>query len=337
MNRNVFIAILALMCTGCKVKKGTEVITPIKVETEVVTEKTNSDQSIYVGVIEENSSSALSFPLSGTILRTFANEGERVTKGQVLATLDDNSVRQVYATAEATLSQARDAYNRMKQLYDAESLPEMKWVEIKTKLQQAESAFEIAKKNLGECTLKAPFTGIIGKRLASAGEIAVPGAAIMTLLDVNNLKVCFSVPEQEIGSITQESLISVKIEALNGLSFSCSDIEKSASANPLTHTYNVRATLKESLSQVLPGMVCSVEVNSKDANSYILLPLSCITQSNNGEHFVWKVVDNTAKRQVIRIGATIGNSIVIEEGLHIGDRVVTKGKQKIGEGSKIEW
>lgn len=337
MYRSISILALVLLCVGCKQKPTNESVTPVNVETEVVAQTENFNKSVYVGIIEESVSSSLSFPVSGTILHILVDEGDRVTKGQTLATLDDSSLRQVYATAEATLKQARDAYSRMKQLHDAESLPDIKWIEVQTKLQQAESAFEIAKKNLDECILKAPFTGVVGKRLAASGETALPSTPVMTLLDVSNLKVRFAVPEQEVSTISNKSIISVKIEALGGLSYSCSDTEKSAAANPLAHTYDVRATLKGSQSEVLPGMVCTVEVSNSESGSYILLPLGCITQTSNGEHFVWKVVDNTAKRQRVRIGETRGNSVIIEEGLHVGDRVVIKGKQKIGEGSKIEW
>lgn len=59
---------------------------------------------------------------------------------------------------------------RLRQLYDAESLPQIKWVEAQTRLRQAESAYGIARKNLDDCKLYAPFTGVIGKRQAAAGR-----------------------------------------------------------------------------------------------------------------------------------------------------------------------
>ena len=96
-------------------------------------------------------------------------------KGQLLAELDSTSARQTFDAARASLEQAEDACGRLRQLYEAQSLPEIKWVEAQTRLRQAESLFEIAKKNLSDCALYAPFDGVVGERRASAGETVLPG------------------------------------------------------------------------------------------------------------------------------------------------------------------
>lgn len=337
MNRLLVVMMLALLMVGCKPKGQKEKETPVKVETEVVSMVANAHRATYVGVIEEKSASAISFPTAGTILRVWVDEGERVTKGQTLATLDESSAKHVYTTAWAALDQAKDAYSRLKQLHDAESLPEMKWVEIQTKLQQAESAFEMAKENLDDCVLKAPFSGVIGKRMAAAGETAVPGVAVMTLLDISGLKVRFAVPEQEIGEITGEQRVCVKVEALDGLTLYGTDLEKGAVADALAHTYDIKATLKDTQGKVLPGMVCSVEVENETENHHVVLPLRCIFQSQDGTHFVWKVLGDKTQRQKVSLGGMVGNSVAITEGLQAGDRIVTRGMQKVGEGTKIVW
>ena len=337
MNRLWTVVMLALLIAGCKPKGQKEKEAPVKVETEVVSIVADAHRAAYVGVIEEKSASAISFPMAGTILQVWVDEGERVNQGQTLATLDESSAKHVYTTARATLEQAKDAYTRLKQLHDAESLPEIKWVEIQTKLQQAEAAFEMAKKNLDDCVLKAPFAGVIGKRMAAAGERAVPGVAVMTLLDVSGLKVRFAVPEQEISAITGEQLVSVKVEALDGLTFQGTDLEKGSVADALAHTYDIRATLKDTQGQILPGMVCSVEVEKETESQHVVLPLRCISQSQDGTHFVWKVVDDETMRQKVSLGKMVGNSVAITGGLQPGDRIVTRGMQKVGEGTKIVW
>ena len=90
--------------------------------------------------------------------------GDRVAKGQLIATVDPFSMQSSYDAAKASLAQAEDAYRRMKELYDKGSLPEIKWVEVQSKLQQAKSMEEVARKNLDDCKLYAPFSGIISER-----------------------------------------------------------------------------------------------------------------------------------------------------------------------------
>ena len=158
MKRTVFCAAL-LLAAGCSSPKKNRTVDPLRVETIVAAPSADVGAAVYVGAIEEESSAALSFPVAGTVARTFADEGRRVGKGHLLAELDPTSARRTFEAAEAALNQAKDACARLKQLYDAESLPEIKWVEAQTRLRQAEAAFGIAKKNLEDCSLYAPFPG----------------------------------------------------------------------------------------------------------------------------------------------------------------------------------
>ena len=180
MKRTVFCAAL-LLAAGCSSPKKNRTVDPLRVETIVAAPSADVGAAVYVGAIEEESSAALSFPVAGTVARTFADEGRRVGKGLLLAELDPTSARRTFEAAEAALNQAKDACARLKQLYDAESLPEIKWVEAQTRLRQAEAAFGIAKKNLEDCSLYAPFSGVVGQRRISAGETALPGVPVLAL------------------------------------------------------------------------------------------------------------------------------------------------------------
>lgn len=85
-------------------------------------------------------------------------------QGQLLATLDEVSMQNRYQAAKAALKQAEDAYQRMKELHEKGSLAEMKWVEVQSKLQQAQSMEAVARKNLTDCQLYAPFSGVIAEK-----------------------------------------------------------------------------------------------------------------------------------------------------------------------------
>ena len=218
MKQTTFCAIL-LLATGCTSPKKAHTADPLRVGSIVVTPSSDIDAALYVGTIEEETSAALSFPVAGTVARTYADEGQRVQQGQLLAELDPTSARQTFDAAQAALDQAKDACARLKQLYDAESLPQIKWVEAQTRLRQAESAYGIARKNLDDCKLYAPFTGVIGKRQAAAGETVMPGVPAMTLLRIGTVKVRFPVPEQEIARLGTDSRLRITVAALGDRAF----------------------------------------------------------------------------------------------------------------------
>uniref|UniRef100_UPI003FEDBC9A efflux RND transporter periplasmic adaptor subunit n=1 Tax=Alistipes shahii TaxID=328814 RepID=UPI003FEDBC9A len=336
MKRTVFCAAL-LLAAGCSSPKKNRTVDPLRVETIVAAPSADVGAAVYVGAIEEESSAALSFPVAGTVARTFADEGRRVGKGHLLAELDPTSARRTFEAAEAALNQAKDACARLKQLYDAESLPEIKWVEAQTRLRQAEAAFGIAKKNLEDSSLYAPFSGVVGQRRISAGETALPGVPVLTLLEVGRVKVRFSVPEQEIARLGADSRIGVGVAALGDRVFPAGKIEKGAVANPAAHTYDVRATLDNAAGELLPGMVCRVTVSPAESAEEIAVPLRAVQQAGDGSRFVWTVRGDSAVRTAVTTGRLVNNGIVLTGGVAAGDRIVVDGMQKIGEGSKVVW
>ena len=336
MKRTILVAAL-LMAAGCSSPKKARTVDPLRVETIVAAPSADAGAAVYVGTIEEEASASLSFPVPGTVARTFADEGQRVRQGQLLAELDPTSARQTFDAAEAALNQAKDACARLRQLYDAESLPEIQWVEAQTRLRQAEAAFEIARKNLGDCSLSAPFAGVVGRRQASAGENVLPGVPVMTLLRIGNVKVRFSVPEQEIARLGADSRIGVGVAALGDRVFPAGKIEKGAVANPAAHTYDVRATLDNAAGELLPGMVCRVTVSPAESAEEIAVPLRAVQQAGDGSRFVWTVRGDSAVRTAVTTGRLVNNGIVLTGGVAAGDRIVVDGMQKIGEGSKVVW
>ena len=335
MKRMLFAAAL-LLGGGCA-SSGTSSAPsgPLSVGTLVVEPRADMDAGRYVGVIEETEAAALSFPTSGTILRMSAEEGGRVRRGDLIAELDPTSARQTFEATEAALGQARDACARLRQLHDANSLPEVQWIEAQTRLRQAEAAFGIARKNLDNCKLYAPFSGVVGTKRAAVGETAMPGVPVVTLLEIGSVKVRFSVPEQEIAAISADSRVTLRVPALGDSLFTAGPVEKGAVANPAAHTYDVRAVLPNPGAKLLPGMVCHVTVVPAGAVEEIAVPVRAVQQAGDGSRFVWCVEGDSVVRAEVRTGRFVGNEVVIESGLRAGERIVTDGMQKIGQGSKV--
>ncbi len=335
--KNIAIIGFLLLNVGCSSNHRTYQLNPMRVNTMVIEPSCDIDARVYVGTIEESASAALSFAVPGTISRMYVDEGDKVVKGKLLAELDPTSVRQSYEAAKATLEQAEDACKRLKILYDGNSLPEIKWVEAQTRLSQAQSAFRIAEKNLGDTRLVAPFSGVIGKRRLSAGENAMPGIPVVTLFDIDKVKVRFSVPESEIASLSVDSRVGVRVAALNDRQFEAEKIEKGAVANAATHTYDVRASMDNDKRELLPGMVCNVEVSPANGIEEIAIPLRALQKSGNGKSFVWKVQGDSVVRSEVVTNRLVNNGVAVSEGLAKGDRIVIDGMQKIGQGSKVIW
>jgi len=213
----------------------------------------------------------------------------------------------------------------------------VQWVEIQSKVAQAKSQYEVAKKNLADCRLTAPVSGIVGKKLVGAGETAMPSQAVVTILDISSVKVKVAVPEAEISSINASTHSTISVEAAQA-KVSGGRIEKGVQADALTHTYDVRISVANGDRKLLPGMVASVKFIAEGSQGITgkSLPVTAVQKDADGSLFVWTVsADNTAHRTKVTIGANHGNHVAITDGLSIGQRVVTEGYQKLSEGTKV--
>lgn len=169
--------------------------------------------------------------------------GSRVRQGQLLATLDEVSMQNTYQAAKAALKQAEDAYQRMKELHEKGSLAEMKWVEVQSKLQQAQSMEAVARKNLTDCQQYAPFSGVIAEKSLEVGQNVVPGVQVLKLVSDDRLKVRISVPETEIARVARGQKAVIEAPVLNGAKAEGVVTEKGVQANPLSRSYEVNVSI----------------------------------------------------------------------------------------------
>ena len=337
MKKDILVLLTILMVCSCGERKESGAKAPTRVKTQLVSPALSDDAQTYVGIVEEREGTAVSFTGMGVVKRVLVNEGQAIGRGQLIAEMDDTQARNLLSGAEAQMNQANDALERYKMLHDNGSLPEVQWVEIQSKVAQAKSQLEVAKKNLADCLLTAPVSGIIGKKLVGAGETALPSQAVVTILDISNVKVKVAVPEAEINSISTSTLSTISVEAAQ-TSVSGGRIEKGVQADALTHTYDVRISVPNGDRRLLPGMVASVRFITEGSQSISgkSLPVTSVQKAADGSLFVWTVAsDSTAHRSKVGIGATNGNHVTITEGLNMGQRVVTEGYQKLSEGSKV--
>lgn len=340
MKKLLFAVLLLAVFSGCGESKKKEQKAPTRVKTQVVSSEFLNEAQTYVGIVEEREATAVSFTGMGVVRRVLVNEGQAVGRGQLLAVMDDTQARNMLSGAEAQMAQANDAFERYKMLHDAGSLPEVQWVEIQSKVAQAKSQLEVAKKNLRDCRLVAPVGGIIGQKRVGAGETAMPSQAVVTILDVSTVKVKVSVPEGEIAAIQANTPTTISVEAI-GETMPGGRIEKGVVADALTHTYDVRINVANGGRRLLPGMVASVRFRQGEASQSVAkmsLPMTAVQKAADGSLFVWTVAhDSTAHRTKVTIGSASGNYIAITDGLDMGQRVVTEGYQKLSEGTKVVY
>lgn len=326
----------SLALAGCQVKEEkTGGPSPVRVKVMKVALSEQKTSGRFSGTVEEAAGTPLSFSVMGTVNAVSFRLGDRVEKGQLLASLDATSVRSSYDAAKAALVQAEDAYRRMKELHGKGSLPEIKWVEVQSKLQQARSMEEMARKNLKDCKLYAPFSGVIADKSVEVGQNVIPGMAVGKLLGVSRLKVKISMPESEIASVSLHQKAEIVVPALGSRRFSGMVSEKGIMADPFSRSYEVKIDVADAGGDLMPGMVTEVRLAGAGGGTAVIVPARIVQLDEKNRSFVWIDNNGVAEKRVISCGDFAGDGVVITSGLKVEDRIIVEGQQKVCNGTKI--
>jgi membrane fusion protein, multidrug efflux system len=320
-------AVLVLGGTACRHKVELPEKEPLKVSVAVIDSVAGGMTRTYVGEVQEDMSIALSFPTGGKITSVHVKDGDHVTAGQLLATIDNSNAQNAYKSAAATLKQAEDGYRRLKKVYEQGSLPEVKWVEMLTNLEKARSMEQLAKKQVEECSMYAPVSGIVNKCNINAGARLLPGEPAMTILDMNSVSVVFSVPESDIAAIAIGSPAMLAVPALQDKTIACTVTDKGVESNRISHSYQVKIKLANADGSLMPGMVCKVSLAGRSSEG-IVVPARAVQTRPDGLS-VWVVHNGQAQIRYIQSAGFTAGGVAVASGLTYGDTVITAGYQKL--------
>lgn len=337
----VFGLLSLIACTNNKqVQENKPTNKGIKVVVSPVKEEVNYLNLKYSGTVEASKVIPLTFRTSGTIEKISVDVGDRVVKGQLLASIDKTDMQNIYNVTRAKYEQAKDAYDRLKSVHDQGSLPEIKWVEMETNLEQAKSSLEIAKNNLDKCDLRSPVDGVIGRKNIEPGQSAI-GVSIspIELVEIETVYVKVSVPENEISKIKKGQSAVFIVSALDDKQFQGVVTNVSPVADVISRTYTVKVKVENPKYELKPGMVCDVTLKINQTPHALTVPYSAVSKDDNGNTFVYTVSNDGkhANKQVIETGFYNGSNIEVTKGVSKGELVISEGINKLSDNCLIEY
>ncbi|MCH4182556.1 MAG: efflux RND transporter periplasmic adaptor subunit [Prevotella sp.] len=332
----IAILLASILMTGCSSKKEKAYkMPPVKVKVETVSEADYHRGGDYLTTVEPDLEAGLSFQVSGNVEAVTVDEGEFVRKGQLLARLSPGRAGDAYMAARAQYDRASDAYKRMKQLYKDKSLPSMKWVESQSDYASALAQLRVAGKDLHDGSLYAPFDGVISKKLIEIGMNVSPGVPVLSLIKIDKINACISIPEKDISGIKLGTPVTVNFPVLKR-SFTGRVSLKNLSADPLSQTYTVKVKLSNPHHEILPGMMGRAIVKDKGGRGFLVLPEQAVQLSSDNTRYVW-VVNSSGHvgRKKIAVSSETPDGVRVSGEVHLGERVVIEGFQKLSDGMSV--
>lgn len=316
---------------------------PVTVRVKTLEKTDNVDSRTYVGTVKASRSATISCRYSGSLESLRVRQGDRVSEGDVIAVVNSQTVKSMLDMAEATLAQAQDGYDRAKTVHESGSIADVKWIDVQTSLAKARASADAARAAYDDCTLKAPYSGVIGEVFVDEGVDVGVAEPVARLVDISSVEIDISVPESEISGISEGDIVSVSVPALGGVCFRGSVSAKGISASFLSHSYGCTVRPERDIKGLMPGMVCKVSIDRGDCG--VVIPASVVKtdiryMNGKGEDesvkYVWTVDDGKVVKTEIKTGGFSGDGVLVLSGLKEGDTIIVGGTQKVSSGMPVK-
>ena len=329
----LLLAALAVSCQGGNTKTVTEKA-PVRVKVFRAQMQPVQSNKTYVGQVESATDINISSPFSARIVSIKVKPGQKVKEGDILAELYSEHIETMFTSAQATVNQAQDAYDRLLKVKDNGSVSELKMVEVQTQLSKAQAALRSAAKSKEDCIIKAPMSGTVGEVKVKTGEDLAPMQQIFRLIDLERLEIAIDVPEMELSLYGKGSEALVCVPALGEEPIAARLTEKGVSSSVLGHSYKCKLSLSCCPEDLRPGMIAKVSF-CREEQEAVVIPASAIRRDGQGT-YLWLVdADLTVRKGRITTGDFSGSGVIVESGLQAGDMVVCEGMSKISTGMRV--
>ena len=350
MNNKIFSAviislfsIMLVSCGGNK-KEGFS-FPPVQVASYTVKEASASYYNNYPATVVALNQVEIRPEVSGYLTNIYFKDGQHVTKGMKLYTIDQQQYQAAYNIAEANLNKAKQDYNRYKELAKSDAIAAQTLEHSLEDLKAAESNLNSVETNLRNSVITAPFSGTIGISKVKLGSSVSAGQTLMNTLSSDNpMAVDFNIDEKLIEHFTDllnrkntkdDSTFSLILPDENIYPYHGRLILLDRAVDPQTGTITARLEFPNPRNILRPGLTCSVRILNNNTSKSVIIPYKAVTVEM-GEYFVFVIHKNKVAQQRIEIGRTINNDMVIvENGLKPGEEIVTQGIQKLRNGSQI--
>lgn len=342
--------ILFASCGSDDKKAVVDNSTAIAVQTKIVSEDNSSPFLTVSGKIEAAKSANISTRMMGYVDKIYVGVGDKVTKGQLLMSVNNADVSAQLAQvnagiteAEAAFTNAEKDFNRFTALFQENSASQKELDDITANYNMSKARLESARQmkngvnaQMGYANIRAPFNGVVTNKFINAGDMANPGMSLMEVESPGTYQVLAMVPESEILTVKNDSEVIVQIKALNK-SIKGKVTEVSTSSKNTGGQYLVKVILDKTDAQILSGMYATVQfpIARKTTSSAVMIPIDALVKKGQLSGIYTVSQSNTALLRWLRLGRTFGDQVEVLSGLSADEQYIVSAERKLFNGAKI--
>ncbi|MCG8476602.1 MAG: efflux RND transporter periplasmic adaptor subunit [Cytophagales bacterium] len=347
-SKNLLTILGICLLAGCskKPKPREEPVRPVKYQKLEYT-KTNASRA-YVGISEADKEVRLSFQVNGEISQILVKKGDRVTKGQPLATLNsedlqlkldqavssENRAKVKFRTASSELSRIRGLYEKNSVSLSDYEKAKSSYAAAKSSYQESLKNVDLANRKLAYTKLRAPISGIVSSKKANINEFVQAGTTVLVVSTERKIQVRVGLPSNFIGKVSSRQPVRIRFSSIPGKTFSGEIQEISYAKSSRSSTYPVKVSIENPVSSLRPGMSAEVTFLSKAGSleKQLFLPPDAVFIDQSGKSSVYTIeLENKnsrmgiLKKKEVQIGELTDQGFVLKSGVDAGELIATAG------------
>ena len=294
------------------------------------------------------------------IEQLYADEGDAVKKGQTIAKIIATTIEQGVKQAEAALVAARAQeanlrveFERAQRLFKESAMSKQQYDAIQTQFEaaqaqreQAEAGLASAKSQLNDATLVAPINGIIGKRYYENGDMVSPGSPVVSIVQMDRVKVTFDATEEDLGRLSAGQEARIQVRSYTEKSFTGMVNKISPVLDPQTRMAEIEVLIDNHDKLLKPGMYAEVEVTTGTLENVMVVPRFASIESTTMERidgedqviknfYVFTISHGQAKQKKLDVRYINHKTIAVNDGIAVGDTMVITGQNNLRDGMGV--
>lgn len=281
--------------------------------------------------------------MAGTLEKVYVQEGQRVQKGQLLATIDDGGLSSQLEQLKTQQELSKTTFERQKRLWEQNIGSEIQYLQAKTNYEAQQNAVKQLQSQLEKSAIRAPFTGIIDDVIKDEGTVVSPGAEseVFRIVNLSEMYINVEVPERYLGSVTNGKEVKVFFPVL-GDSVVTRVRTTGNFINPNNRSFTAEIPVPNKDGAFKPNLTARVRINDYTNEEALLIPQSIISENAEGEQYVYiaeKIEGgeiSQVKKSIIHTGRTQGAQVEVLAGLSAGELVIREGARSVKDGQKVE-
>ncbi|MDP4666336.1 MAG: efflux RND transporter periplasmic adaptor subunit [Flavobacteriaceae bacterium] len=280
--------------------------------------------------------------MSGTLYQIVVTEGQRVSKGAVLAKIDDGGMTQRRTQLAIQMNLAKTSFEKQERLWNQGIGSEMQFLQAKANFEAQLEGLKQLDSQLKKTVITAPFSGVVDEIMAQQGSVVYPGQSpIMRIINLQNMYIEAEVPERHLSAITQGAKVEVFFPILNR-SVNTTIKQVGQYINQANRTFKIEIAVPNLDGMIKPNLTGRIKISDYSKENALVVPLSVISENGDSEQFVYTIKKSegedkgVAERRVITTGLIQDGKIEVLSGLEPNAEIITEGARNVRAGQAVQ-